>query len=198
MVQPAFITLDLVRKTALQGFTRVIDTLLCVANAIKQLPSQGAQATVDLSLEINDVRDNQFGGSARGRRTQVCDEIANGKIDFVTDCRDDWHDGMEYRARDDLFVELPQIFDAPSTACDYDEIDRRKELVRLAELANGHCNFVRCSGSLHAHRVDQDLQPRRATTEHVEYVADRCSAGRGHDSDSPRKFRQRPFAFRRK
>src|SRR5215468_8521176 len=176
MVQPAFITLDLVRKTALQGLTRVIEPLLRVANAIKQLPSQSAQATVDLSLEINDVRDNQFGGSARSRRTQVCDEIANGEIDFVTDCRDDWHEGMEYRARDDLFVELPQIFDAPSTACDYDEIDRRKELVRRGELANGHRNFLRCSGSLHVHRIDQDLQPRRTTMEHVEHVAERCAA----------------------
>src|SRR5215475_6469131 len=176
MVQPAFITLDLVRKTALQGFTRVIETLLRVASAIKQLPSQGAQATVDLSLEINDVRDNQLGGSARGWRAQVCDKITNGKINFVTDRRDDWHDGMEYRARDDLFVELPQIFDAPSTACDYDEIDRRKELVRRGEFANGHRNFLRCADPLHPHRIDQDLQPRRTTMEHVEHVADRCAA----------------------
>ena len=79
--------------------------------------------------------------------------------------RDNWYDGMEYRARDDLFVELPQIFNAATAARDHDEIEGRKYLVRRGELANGHRNFLRCAGSLHAHRVDQNLQPRRATTD---------------------------------
>src|SRR5262249_17458796 len=105
MVQPAFINLDLVRKTALQGLSRVIEPLLRVAYPVEQLALPRARATFDLALEIGDVGDNQFGGSARGRRTQVCDEIAYGKIDFVTDCRDDRYSRMEYCARDDLFIE---------------------------------------------------------------------------------------------
>src|SRR6476620_10898586 len=117
------VALNFVCKTALQGIARMIESLLSIAHAVEHLTPQRARATIDLALEINDVRDNQFGGSAGGRRTQVCDEIANGEIDFVTDGRDDWQRGMEYRARDDLFIELPQIFDAPSTACDYDQID---------------------------------------------------------------------------
>ena len=164
------------RKTALQGFARVIEPLLRVAYAVEQLAAQRARATIDLALEIDDVRDNQFGGGARGRRAQIRDKIANGKIDFVTDCRDDWHGGMEYCARDDLFIELPQIFNAAAAARDHDEIDRRKRLVRRGELANGDGNFLRCAGSLHAHRVDQNLQPRRATTEHVQHIADGCAA----------------------
>ena len=35
-----------------------------------------------------------------------------------------------------------------------DEIDTRKHLVRRRQFANGHGDFLRCSGSLHAHRVD--------------------------------------------
>ena len=133
MVETALVALNLMRETTLQGIARVIEPLLRVAYAVQQLAAQRARATIDLALEIDDIRDNQFGGSTRGRRAQICDKIANGKIDFVTDRRDDWHGGMEYRARDDLFIELPQIFNAATAARDHDEIDRRKYLVRRGE-----------------------------------------------------------------
>src|SRR5262249_13157088 len=188
MVQPAFINLDLMRKTALQGLARVIEPLLRIAYPVEQLALQRARATFDVALEIYDIGDNQFGGSAWSRRPKVCGEIANGKIDFVADGRDDWQRRMENRARDDLFIELPQVFNAPAPSGDHDQIDRRKRLVRRAEFANGHRNFLRCSGSLHAHRVDQNLQPWRPTREHVQHIADCCSARRGYDSNSPRKF----------
>src|SRR6476620_7922734 len=175
MVQTPLVALNFMRETTLQGVPRVVDPLLGVAYAVKQLAPQCARATIDLTLEIYDIRHNQFGRSARGRCAQVCHKIANGKIDFVTDSRDDWHGAMEYRARDDLFVELPQIFDAAATARYHDEIDRMKRLVRRGELADPHGNLLRCAGSLHAHRVDQNLQPRRATTEHVQNVADGCA-----------------------
>ena len=41
-----------------------------------------------------------------GARRSV-DKVANGKIDFVTDGRDDWHGGMEYRAGHDPSSNLP-------------------------------------------------------------------------------------------
>src|SRR5438552_5971799 len=175
MVQTALVALNLMRQTTLQGVPRVVEPLLRVAYAVQQLATQRVRATIDLPLEIYDIRDNQFGGSARCRCAQIRDKIANGKIDFVTDRRDDWHGRMEYCARDDLFIELPQVFNAATAARDHDEINRRKSLVRRGELANGHCNFLRCARSLHAHRVDQNLQPRRATTEHVENVTDSCT-----------------------
>src|SRR5437763_3118317 len=125
-VEASFVTLDFVRKTALQGMLRVVQPLLRVAYAVEQLLTQRARATIDLALEIDDIRDNQFRGSTGGRRTQVCDKIATGKIAFVTHSRDDWHGGEEYCARDELFIELPQIFNAATAAGDHDEIDRRK------------------------------------------------------------------------
>src|SRR6266850_31310 len=170
MVQTALAALNLMRETTLQGIPRVIEPLLRVTYAVQQLAAQRARAPIDLALEIYDIRDNQFGGSARGRCAQICDKVANGKIDFVTDRRNDWHGGIEYRASDDLFIELPQILNATAATCDDDEIDSRKRLVGRGELANGHSNFLCCADSLHAHRVDQNLQPRRATAEHVQHV----------------------------
>src|SRR5213593_3581713 len=40
------------------------------------------------------------------------------------------------------------------------------------------------------------MQPRRAPAEHIQNVADRRSARRGHDSDSFRKSRERTFSGR--
>src|SRR5437773_7858065 len=91
MVQTAVVALNLMRETTLQGIPRVVEPLLRVAYAIQQLTAQRARAAIDLALEIYDIRDNQFGGSARRRCAQICDKVADSEIDFVTDSRDDWH-----------------------------------------------------------------------------------------------------------
>src|SRR5215211_3201160 len=85
MVQTALVALNLMRETTLQGIPHVVQLLLRVAYAVQQLVAKRARATIDLALEIHDIRDNQFGSSARGRRAQIRDKVANGKIDFVTD-----------------------------------------------------------------------------------------------------------------
>ena len=98
MVETALVALNLMRETTLQGLASVIEPLLRVAYAVQQLAAERVRATINLPLEIYDIRDNQFGRGAWGRRAQICHKIANGEIDFVTDSRDDWHGGMEYRA----------------------------------------------------------------------------------------------------
>src|SRR4051794_37006145 len=107
MIQSAFVALNFVGETTLQGVPSVIESLLRVAYTVQQLAAERVRATFDLPLDVDEIRDNQFGGGAWRRRAQICYKIADGKIDFVTDRRDDWHGGMEYCARDDLFVELP-------------------------------------------------------------------------------------------
>src|SRR5437773_11048072 len=88
--ETAFVAVDLVRKAALQGLARVVEPLLRVAHPVQQLAGKPARATVNSSLKIDNIGHNQFCRSARCRRAQIGDEIANGKIDFVTDCRDNW------------------------------------------------------------------------------------------------------------
>jgi hypothetical protein len=61
---------------------------------------------------------------------------------------------MENCPGDDLFVELPQVFDAPAAPSDDDEIDGRKRRARRGEFANGDGDLLSCAASLHAHRVD--------------------------------------------
>src|SRR5439155_23790069 len=105
--EAALVTVDFMRKTALQSLARVVQPLLRVTDTVQQLVRERPRATVDPALKIGNVGHDQFRRSARRRRAQVCDEIANSEVDLVTDCRDDRHGGMDYCARDNLFVEFP-------------------------------------------------------------------------------------------
>src|SRR5258707_1046657 len=121
------IIVDLVTETAAQSLARVIEPLLRVAHPIEQLAAKPPRAGVEITDKIDNVADNQFRGRARCRRAQVGDEVANGKIDFVANGGDNRHLSTRDGARDDLFVELPQILHASATARDYDQIDRRED-----------------------------------------------------------------------
>ena len=76
MEKAALVTVELVRKAALQSFARVIQPLLRVAHPVEQLARERAGATVDTSLEIVNIGNNQFRCRARRRRAQIRDEIA--------------------------------------------------------------------------------------------------------------------------
>src|SRR6266487_774495 len=205
MQETALITVDLVRETTLQSLARMIQSLLHLADSVQQLPRERARATIDTPLKIAKIWHNQFCGSTRSRRAQVSDKIADGEIDFMANCRDNWHSRMKYCSCDNFFVELPQVLDAAATARDHDQIEGglfrvahvfnlRTQLTKLRHIyfckfANGHGDFLGCACSLNAHWVNQNLQPRRAPTQHIQYIADRCTARGGDESDSPRQFR---------
>jgi len=102
----------------------VIQSLLGIAEANKQLARERTRATVEPSLKIDSVGHDQFrGGTWRGR-AQVGDEIADREIDFVPDRRDNRHSNIDNRARDNLLVELPQVFHAAAAAGHDDEVER--------------------------------------------------------------------------
>jgi hypothetical protein len=103
----ALVTVDLVREAALQNLACVVQPLLRVLDPVEQLARKPARATIDPPVKIDNIRDNQFRCSARCGRAQISNEITDGKIDFVTDRRDNWHRGIKYCPCNNLFVELP-------------------------------------------------------------------------------------------
>ncbi len=56
--EAALVTVDLVREAALQSFARVIKPLLRVADPVEQLAPERAGATINPSLEIDNVGHN--------------------------------------------------------------------------------------------------------------------------------------------
>src|SRR5262245_35970865 len=89
--ETALVVLELVREATLQSLSCMIQTLLGVADPAKQLTRDRARATVESPLQIDNVRHDQFSSSARRGRAQIGDEIADGKIDFMANCRNNWH-----------------------------------------------------------------------------------------------------------
>src|SRR5436190_8710798 len=120
MGQVALVTVELVREAALQRLPRMVETLLCVADSAQQLARERTSATIESALKIENIGHDQFRGGTWCGRAQVGNEIADGKIDFVTDRVNYWHDGIEYFASDNLFVEFPQIFDASTATGHHD------------------------------------------------------------------------------
>src|SRR5438034_5323019 len=59
---------------------------------------------------------DQLCRSARSGRPQIGHKIADRKINFMANRRDDRQGGMEDGAGDDLFIESPQIFQAAAAA----------------------------------------------------------------------------------
>src|SRR6267143_866903 len=117
----------------------MIQSLLRIAHAIEQFTAESARAGGHVPAKIDNIGDNQFGGRARCRRAKIGHEIGNSEIDFMPNSGDDRNGHISDRARDDLFVELPQIFHASAAARDHDKVDSRKIFVRLCQLANRRC-----------------------------------------------------------
>src|SRR3982751_2557867 len=105
----ALVTVELVREATLHRLPRMIETLLCVADSAQQLARERTRASVEASLKIENIGHDQFRGGTWCGRAQVGNEIADRKIDFVTDRGNYWHDVIEYCASDNLFVKFPQI-----------------------------------------------------------------------------------------
>ena len=111
---------------------------------------------------------------------------------------DDWNLRGSNCARDNFFVEFPQVFHAPATARDHDKIEGFPIFVRRRQFADRDRDFLRGSGSLDPHRVNQDLQPGRAPFQNVKNIANGRAARGSDDADAAREFRQRAFVFGRK
>src|SRR4029434_4472005 len=107
MKKPALVTVDLVADTAAQSLARMIEPLLRVAHPVEQLAPERARGVIHVPAKIDNIGHNQFCRCARCGRAQICGEIADGKINLVTDRRYNWHGGIEYCSCHNLFVELP-------------------------------------------------------------------------------------------
>ena len=62
--------------------------------------------------QLGPIRAHQFSGGGGRGCALVGDEIGDGEIRFMSDAAHDGNRTSVDRARDDFFVEFPQVFDA--------------------------------------------------------------------------------------
>src|SRR5207302_10796910 len=87
-------------------------------NAAARGCAQAVAKAIDAAAELVVPRDDKFRRRGRRWRTDIGDEVRDRDISFVADGRDHRHPRLNDRARDDLFVERPQILDRSTAAAD--------------------------------------------------------------------------------
>jgi hypothetical protein len=127
--------------------------------------------------------------------SQVRNEIRNSEIDLMSDGAQNrnWRSGDG--TGHDFLVELPEVFDASATTRDDNHLDiRETKPVRLAKIADGLRNFRTRSPALNPYGINEHLDARMATVQHLEKVADRGSGRRSDQANAPREARQRTLS----
>src|SRR5207253_2626871 len=112
--------------------------------------------------------DNQFGGGGRRGSADIGNKIGDSEIGFVADAGDDRDFGSEDGARDDFFVEGPQIFHGAAAAREDEHVDEFPSIEKL----QGLNDFFGRAFALHAHRKKYEMDIGEAPREDARNVTD--------------------------
>ena len=93
----------------------------------------------DHAEQFGGIGHNQFRGGARRRRAKVGDKVGDGKINFMSHRGNQGQSRRGDRAGEGLVVELPEILDAATTACEDNGVHLSDAAVVLW-MANGSRN----------------------------------------------------------
>ena len=141
-----------------------------VANVMDQL----AIVFSDVPLEFLARADHDFRGGGRSGGAQVGDKIGDGEIGLVTHAGDYRDHRFENRARDDFFIEGPQIFERAAAARE----NQHFREFHAIEVAQGRDDVSGGAVSLHAHGIKLHMQIGEAALQNAQDVANGRAGGR--------------------
>ena len=104
--------------TAIQARLRTLlgkpcqQMVVALACGLQQAPHalvQAAKIVLQPPVDLPGIRNQQFGSCRRGSRTQIGDEVGDGKIHLVADCRHQRYGIACDGARDAFVVESPEV-----------------------------------------------------------------------------------------
>jgi hypothetical protein len=148
------------------------------------------------ALENGDrIRRDEFRSRAGSRRPEVCDKVGDGEVDLMTDGADDGNRRGRDRPRNDLFIELPEILEATSSACDDDDVDYSEVRVSGRELRDGLGNLSGSSLALDSDGRDYNGESRMTAMENIQKILQGGARWRSHHADAAGKPRQRTLLF---
>ena len=137
------------------------------------------------------IEDRKLRACTRGRCTEICDIICDGRIRFMADRADDRGIRLEDCPGHGLFVKRPQVLDGATATSDDQHVE--------AQLVQ--CPYPMYDGRnrplpLHQCRVEDDLHIRIPSLRDLDDIADSCAGFRGHDTDPLRILRDRLLIHR--
>src|SRR6266704_2056668 len=159
-------------------------------DAIAHLFGESAAQFGDVLVKFAARLNHELGGGGGRGSTDIGDKIGDGEIGFVADPGDDGNLGSEDSARDDVFVEGPQIFHGAAAAREDEHVNEFRFIEKLQRLDN----FFGGAFALHAHGNNHQMDVRNATREDARDVANGGALWRSDDADAAGEKRQRLFA----
>ncbi|KPW14438.1 Uncharacterized protein ALO42_05453 [Pseudomonas syringae pv. atrofaciens] len=189
VVQPLrLLTQALARMT--QTPRNTLKTQPLAHQAVLHAADQSPVQVVDASMQVAGIRGEQFGGSGGRRCTHVGDKVADGHIGFMPDSADNRRHARVDGAGDGFFVEAPQVLQRAAATCQ----DQSIEAPAVGQLQCAD-NLVDRLAALNGCGNQGQLDPRRATAEHADDVADHRTGWRTDNPDTLRVQRQRDLAL---
>src|SRR5260370_11368724 len=135
---------------AIQHHPPSVETLALCDDAAFDPMAHPTNIVFDLPADLALCANHDLRGSRRCRRAQISYQIANGEVCFVTDAGNRWNRTVGDRARNDLLVERPQIFERSAPAANENDVMD----LPSGKMTNRSRDLSRGSGALHAHLID--------------------------------------------
>ena len=153
---------------------------------------QRAPGMLQPANQLRRIRREQFRRRARRRSAHVGREVRDREINLVPHRRNHRQLHRRDRARDDFFVEAPQILETAATTAHHHRV-RPWQTVFLGAIQHPQRlrDLMLRAAALHTHRIDQHTHPRRATRQNVQHVANRRARWRRHQCHHIRETRNR-------
>ena len=150
-----------------------------VTHQAGEIVAQVGEVLVEFAAGLQD----EFGGGGRGGGAHIGDEIGDGEIGFVADAGDYRDCGIEDGARDDLFVEGPQIFEGAAAPRQNQHVDRDF----LIEVFQSFDDFGGGAFALYAYGIERQADIVEAAAQNADDVADGGAAGGSDQADAAGK-----------
>src|SRR5882762_3395896 len=153
---------------------------------------EGFAQVGDVLIELGARLNDELGGGGRRGSANVGDEIGDGEIGFVADAGDHGNFRSEDGARDDFFVEGPQILHGAAAAREDEHVHDSSGVEKF----QGFDDFLGGAFALHAHGINSQMYVRETPRENTHDVAHSGAARRRDNADAAGKKRQRLLARR--
>jgi hypothetical protein len=141
------------------------------------------------------VGGEDFGGGTGGGGAEVGNEVADGEVDFVADGTDNWEGTGGDGVGENFFVELPEVFEAATTASEDQDIEGELLLGVIVEGGEGLDHFSGGSAALDADGEEDDFGAGAASLEDVEEIAQSGTGGGGDEAEAAGEGGQGAFAL---
>ena len=145
---------------------------------------------LQMPFELLPRAHHDFRGCRRCGRAHIRHKIRNREIVFVPHATHDGYAAVRNRAGHNFLVECPQVLDGPAAARQQDDVHK----MLAVEILERRGDILRRAIALHAHRVHDQVQIRKAPPEDSNNVPyGRALWGR-HHANAARQHGQRLLA----